>query len=547
MLKADSIIYGNIVTLDTDKPLAKAMVTKNGRIVYVGYKNIAEKMKGKDTTILDYGNCYVYPGFMDAHTHGPLAGEQIDLQINLRDQKSMQGYIDALDKFIKKNPNRDYYLGCGWVRYEEPTASMIDKVCKDKPVILQSSDGHSLWVNSKAMEICGVDKNYAKEFGTSEVHIDEKGNPSGLLCEKAIYHVYNHFTPSRKEMKKALLAWQKFAFSQGITAVGEAMLDCRKDYIEAYDELVKEGKWKLRTYAWKLCQNLLDTPEKIGEQLKKDAEKYNSEYFKIAGLKIMLDGVVEARTAAMIDDYADEKGYKGVLNIKDPNKLKKIVLSANKEGFSVHTHAIGDKAAQMILDAYETVETTTCNFDSRNIICHLQCIKEEDIVRCGQYNIYAVVAPTWAPVVQPYFNQTIAYLGEKRTWKNYPIASFEKAGAPICFHTDYPVNRIMDIPLSVYTAVKRAKPHCQENGGPKSVMNPDEAISSYRSLMSLTTNIACMFKQERNLGILNIGKVANATVYSEDFVDYTNVENIMNAKLIATIVDGQEVYHAKNR
>ena len=547
MLFADSLIYGNLITLDPDSPAAEAMAVKDGRIVYVGAREIAGTMRGPETKIYDYGDNTIYPGFMDAHTHGPMAGERLALQADLVGYHSMQEYVDVMAEYVKKYPDKKVYLGAGWDKFDEPTAAMLDAICPDKPMALRSSDGHSMWLNTAALKDCGIDQKYAKDHGIGEVHVDADGNPLGLICEKPVSDVNAHYAVTIEDMKTALLAWQDFAFSQGITAVAEAFLDMYPCCADAYLELVKEGKWKLRTYAYVCNSNvLLNEPEKLGEVLKKEAEKYNTEYFKVIGQKIILDGVVEAHTASMLEEYADAPGYFGVLNVTEAEHLKKAVESANKAGFPVHTHVIGDRAAKMMLDAYQAVETETCNFDQRNVLCHLQCIRPEDVKRAGDYNVIAVVAPTWAPVFHPTFDDSVSYLGEDRAWAMYPVKSFEDAGATICFHTDYPVNPEMDVPLSVYTAVKRALPinYYEGGGGPRSVMNPDEAISPLRALLALTANVAYMCRKENELGTFEIGKIANASVYSSDFIHYKNVEDIAAAKLVSTIVDGEEVYKA---
>lgn len=547
MKKADSIIYGKIITLDADTYVVNAMVVKDKRIVYLGSKEIAETMRGEQTEILDFGENIIYPGFMDAHTHGPMAGERLALQADLAQRHCMQDYIDIMADYVKANPNKKVYLGSGWDKFEEPTAAMLDAICPDKPMALRTSDGHSMWLNTAALKDCGIDKEYAEKYGTGQVHVDAEGNPSGLICELPVSQVSAKYAVTLEDMKEALLAWQEFAFSQGITAVAEALLDMYDCSADAYDELVKEGKWKLRTYAYVANSGIaVSQPDQVGAKLKEMAEKYDSEYLTILGQKVVLDGVVEAHTASMLEEYADQPGYYGVQNIQDAEHIKRIVASANAAGFPVHTHAIGDKAAMMIMDAYQEVETESCNFDIRNAICHLQCIRPVDVQRCADYNVVAVVAPTWAPVTHPTFDECLTYLGTKRAWDMYPVKSFEDAGATICFHTDYPVNPVMNVPLSVYTAVKRALPKGDPDGigGPQSVMNPDEAISPLRALLAMTANIAYMCGCEKDLGTFEIGKIANATVYTHDFIDYDDAEEIMQAQLVATIVDGKIVYKA---
>lgn len=544
MITADSIILGNIMTLDTDKPYVEAMVVVDGIIRYLGTKEIAMKMQGENTKVLDYGNNAIYPGFMDAHTHGPMAGQRLACQCDLTGGHSMEDYVELMAAYVAKYPNRKVYLGAGWAKHAEPTAAMLDAICPDIPMALRSADGHSMWVNTAAMKDCEINPAYVEKFGTAMVHVDEDGNPSGLFVEEAGSPFVSKYEVTKEEMKEGLLAWQKFAFSQGITAVGEALVDMYPGTPEAYGELIAEGKWKLRTYAYNMGVNTVRTnPAGVGAALRELADKFDNEYFKILGQKIVLDGVVEGHTAALEEEYCDQPGYYGVLNINSPEVLEMVVESANEAGFPVHTHAIGDKASNMMANAYEAVAIRTGNFDHRNALCHLQVVSPETVKKCGDYNIIAVVAPTWTPVLQPYFNDSVTYLGEKRAWEQYPIRSFEDAGATICFHTDYPVNTIMSVPLSVYTAVKRARAKSDPNGGPKSVFNPEETITAMRALLAMTINVAYMCKQENHLGTLAMGKVANATVYTRDFIR-CDAEEIMDAELVATIVDGEEVYHA---
>lgn len=540
-MKADQIILGKIVTLDTDRPTAEAMAVKDGLIAYIGNREVAMTMKGDGTCVQDYGENVVYPGFMDAHTHGLMAGQRLAFECNLVPGKSMPEYVEMVRRFIEEHPGRACYRGAGWEKHEEPTRQMLDAVAPDVPVVLTSIDGHSMWLNTAALKACHYTAETVKKLGEAQVHADENGEPSGVVCEQGTTVPRNAFPITKEELKEGLLCWQQFAFSQGITAVGEALADMYPGSLDAYAELVAEGKWKLRTYAFPLNMPYsMHNPEKIGEILREEAAKYDSEYFHIAGQKMVLDGVVEAHTGYLIEPYDDQPGYRGVCNVKDVDKLIALVRSANEAGFSVHTHSIGDGASRLMLDAYQAVQEETCNFNARNSLAHLQLIRPEDIKRCGDYNVGAVVAPLWAPISPLYFKQEIDYIGEDRAWSSYPLKSFEDAGANICFHTDYPVSSEMNVPKSVYCAVKRQNPEV----GPRSAMVAEEGISSLRALLAMTANVAYLFHQEQHMGTLVIGKVANASVYDRDFIHYTDVRDIAKAKLVATIVDGQAVYQA---
>lgn len=208
-VEADSIIYGKIITLDLDREVVEAMVVKDGLIKYLGTKKVAKTMQGKNTKIYDYGESVIYPGFMDPHTHGVMAGQRLFMQCDLTpydEGKDMNLYVEAMKDYVKKYPNKKIYFGAGWDKYAEPSAVMLDEVSKDKPIVLKSYDAHSIWVNTKVMKDCGIDKEYAKEYGEALVHVDKDGNPTGLLSEAAIKKVDEKYKPTKEDIKNGLLA-----------------------------------------------------------------------------------------------------------------------------------------------------------------------------------------------------------------------------------------------------------------------------------------------------------------------------------------------------
>ena len=539
-MNCEQLILGNIITLDTNKMFAEAMAVKEGRIVYLGSEEIARTLCDENTQILDYEDNVIYPGFIDSHCHGLLAGQRLVWECDLKPGESMEDYMELLKEYIEKYPDRDCYKGSGWAFYDKPKASMIDSVCADKPVILTSIDNHSVWINSIALKECRIDKEKAKELGYDLVHVDEEGNPTGWLSETATNIVREVYKVTVEEMKEGILAWQDFAFSQGLTAVGEALVDILEDGEEAYHELNKEGKLKLRTFAYYSGAKLLKENNLYGlsDNIIELSERVDSDYFKIAGAKIILDGVVEAHTAYLKEEYTDKPGHYGILNINEQETLDKHVLLLNEKGIPVHTHAIGDGAISMIVNSYEKAELETSNFDIRNSVCHLQYMDESDFKRFADYNIIAVVAPLWVPIDHTLFDNEVKYLGVDRAWNCYPIKALEDAGATLCFHTDYPVSRSIDAAEQIYSAVKRRNP----NMGPETVKNPEEAISAYSSILASTLNCAYLWREEDNLGTLAIGKIANATVFSDDFLRAEELNKIEDIKLVATIVDGEEVY-----
>lgn len=539
MEKCDSLILGKIVTLDTDAPVVEAIATKDGKVVYIGDRQTAEKLCDENTKVLDYSGKYIYPGFFDSHTHGSIAGQRILFQCDLTPGKSMEEYVEILKKYIEANPGRDKYMGAGWVNRGPVSKKMLDDVCKDVPIVLTSVDGHSMWINSKALEECGYDAAKAKEMGTDVIHVDENGEPNGLIGEAAMMLAMKKYPATLKDIKEGLLVWQEFAFKNGITACVEATGDSYPETLEAYRQLTEEGKWKLRTYAYDFHKELTGDVDAYVAKIKEEISKYQNEYFKVIGSKLFFDGVVEAHTAYLAEPYSDDPNYYGVFNFKgNEENAKEIIKRLNAENIPVHIHTIGDGAVKFAMDCIEQSEIANCNFKVKNCLAHLELVKPEDIKRISEYGVIAIVAPLWVPIAKAYFTSEIEYLGEERAYNTYPIKSFEDAGATICFHTDYPITTIVSYPNAFYIAKKRRDPF----KGIQTVKNPDEGISQHRSLLAITANAAYMVNEQDNLGKLLPGMIANCVVYDTDLLD-EDIEKVPNAKLVATIIDGQEVYH----
>lgn len=271
-----------------------------------------------------------------------------------------------------------------------------------------------------------------------------------------------------------------------------------------------------------------------------ELSRNGGEYFSINGVKLFMDGVIEAHTGWLCEPYSDQNDYYGLKRGEDVGRLEKIVRFVNEKGLGAHFHAIGDGAVKAAVDAICAAQDSTGIKDARNIIAHLQIVRPEDIERMGEYGIMAAVAPLWVTVGDVSYQQTIEYLGQERAWNSYPVKSFIDAGARITFHTDYPVSPNMSIPLSIYYAVTITSPEL----GMKYRKNPEECITRQQSLEAMTLNPAFQWRQEGHLGYLSKGYVAHYTVYDTDFLN-DDLDRIAKAKLICTAVDGDVVYDCR--
>lgn len=205
-----TLILGNIITMDEKRPFAKAALVKNGLFAYIGSAEEAKRLAGEDAQVLDYGKNYIYPGFLESHCHGHLAGDRFIGQANLMEGGALTDYNryrEIIKKFIAKNPQRQFYLAAGWVENEEHvTKAYLDEICDNKPLFLHTGGGHSMLLNTKALEWAGIDAEYAKKFGYDLVHVDENGEPDGYICEGPVFEIVPKLPVTLEDAKDFLLA-----------------------------------------------------------------------------------------------------------------------------------------------------------------------------------------------------------------------------------------------------------------------------------------------------------------------------------------------------
>ncbi|MBQ8933648.1 MAG: amidohydrolase [Lachnospiraceae bacterium] len=541
-----TLILGNIITVDDKRPFAKAALVKDGVFVYIGDAEEAKQLAGSDAEVLDYGDNYIYPGFLESHSHGYLAGNrfigQADLtKVGLTDYAK---YREIIKAYIEKNPQRTFYMAAGWSENEEyVTKAYLDEICSEKPLIMHSSGGHSMLFNTKALELFGVDAAYAKKYGYDQVHVDENGEPDGYICEGPVFEITPKLPTTMEDAKDYLLAWQDFALKNGFTAVGDAGAEIVNAIAPtAYYELEQEGRLKLRTYAWMYVTDNYEDPKAEVARIARQRATISGEYFHIVGPKAFLDGVTEAHTGWQNQDYADAPGYHGVERFNDHDKMVELLVEADREGMSVHVHSEGGGATHYMLGCIEDAEKITGDMDQRNVLAHLHFVTDEDIRRMAATGSIPAVPPLWTPAVPGVYDVEVTYVGKELAAESYPIKSFFDAGANVVFHSDYPVSPMMNVKDSFYTAEMRAFPKAVF-GGQDKPNNMKEAITREQSLRAMTINVARQFRQEHRMGSIECGKLANMAVFDCDFL-HDDIEKVASAKVVATIVDGEEVYKA---
>lgn len=546
---ADTLVLGNIVTVDENRLFATAMTIKDGKVQYVGNQTYAEKLckKGKTQRLEFPHGTTIYPGFMEAHCHGSSAG-MIENTIKLFDYKGYDNYTRVIREYIAAHPDQPYYKISGWQMDDTnipPTRKMLDDASTDKYIFGGSMDGHCFLMNTKTMEALGIDEAWCKHYKEDEAPVVD-GQPTGYLSEAAAMTVGRWFPVDHKAATESILKWQEFAFKNGFVAAADAGVNLQGDaFHNAYLELAKKGDLKIRTRAyWNVVQ--ADANEETVDYVARLKKECNEEFYKVCGLKIFIDGVVESHTALLHEPYNDRGDTRGLDRFdrnKEEGTLHNLVLMAHERNLPTHTHTIGDAAVTKMLDAIEYSKNTTGKFEIRDMLAHIELVKPEDIKRFAKYNVTAIVASLWGPKDSiTSYTRELELLGEERAGgPGYEaMNSFVNMGVNTVQHTDYPVSQVFGVPRTIYCGVTRQTPE----GGDASTRLAQEAVTRLEILKEMTINVAKLWGEENSLGSLTPGKFANFVVYDTDFID-DEAQKIADAKLLNVFVDGKQVYENK--
>lgn len=538
MIKADKIYFGNIETMDIDNPKAEAFCVSGDRIVFVGNKIDAQAYTDENTKVYDYKDAYIYPGFIDAHDHGFGYGFRKIGSFDIKDGKTNSEHLNLMKKVVEENPGRPFYIASGWSDHNDGPLNKdeLDKIEDKVPMMLSSIDGHSLLVNTKALEKFNITKEFASKAIEGEVEVDKDGNPTGMLHESVAFEIVKNYPITVDQLKEYISCFEQLAFENGYTGhveAGSKILSPLQN--KAYSELSKEGKLKLYTFTYDTIEDNTDTPIEDVKRVIDLKKELDSKHFSIVGLKIFLDGVLEAQTCLMVDEYKHKKGYHGVARFNDKDKLVSLIKTANDNDLGVHAHSIGDASTCFMLDCIEIAQNKGAKKIGRNCIAHLEFVLKEDIKRFEKTKTVAIVAPMWTGNSEKFMNENLKYVDKQKLIDQYPIKSFIDEGVLVTFHSDFPASTYYSIPLSIFMARERFN-----YNGLTTPLNANERIDGYNAIKAMTVNVAKQLGRENDLGMIKTGYIANASIFDVDFLKDT--KDIYEAKTVATIVDGEEVY-----
>ena len=542
-----AFVDGAVYTVDAARTREQAVAVKDGRIVAVGSDDAIREHVGPRTDVVALGGRMLLPGFQDAHVH-PVSGGVDRLQCDLHDLHSREDYLLRVKTYAEEHPDREWILGGGWSMDVfpggTPTKDLLDAVVPDRIVFLPNRDGHTIWVNGRALEVAGITA-ATPDPADGRVERDETGEPSGSLHEGAADLVGRLAPePTPDEVYEGLLEGQRYLHSLGITAWQDAIVstDFWMDNYSAYLRAAGNGDltarvvgslWWDRERGEDQIADLLDLRERgqVGR-------------FVAPTVKIMQDGVCETFTAAVLEPYLDEEGRatdKRGISFVDPEALKGYVTALDRLGFQVHFHALAERAVREALDAIEAALQANGPSDHRHHLAHIQVVHPDDVPRFRSLRAVANAQPLWAAHEGQMDDLTIPFLGEPRWRWQYPFGSLVRAGASLAMGSDWSVST-PDPLEEIHVAVNRVMPPTYLYGnGSDEVFLPDERLDLATSIAAFTMGSAYVNHLDDVAGSIEVGKYADLAVVDRDLFAHP-VEEIANAQVDATFVQGAAVY-----
>jgi len=532
--KADLVIMNaNVITMNEKRERAEAFAVKDGKFIAVGTSSEIEEYIGKETKVLDLDGKTVVPGFIDAHIHPSMvAKERLKVDLGPTRVKSIEDVIRILKSVAQRTPPGQWILGTNYddTKVKEkrmPTRWELDRASKEHPIVISHVSLHLGSVNSKALEIAGITKDTPNPEG-GEFERDASGELTGVVKEAAFADYFTIGTAERPpvvpplERTKLVVSLSEVLrnlASKGITSVGDGLI--LPEDIRAYQDLYQSGSLPIRVTMY-IHGNYLDLLTRLMIRT-----GFGNEWLRIGGIKFFVDGAIAGRTAYLSQPYEGTKDYYGIVTITQ-EKLNELVLKAHKADLQIHTHANGDRAIEMLLDAYEKALEEYPRENHRHTIVHCTVVTQEILKRIKKLGC----------VVLPFTTYIYAH-GEKmsaygsRISMMFAFRSFLDYGIPVGAGSDYPCGPF-DPLLAIQTMVTRKSAQGE-------VLGPEQRISVEEALWIYTMGGAYALFEENIKGSIEVGKLADFVVLSEDPTKVP-VNRIKDIKVEATFVGGKMVY-----
>lgn len=521
--KADKILFNaTFYTLANNAPNVEAVVIKDGKILATGKKDSLLALYDIATQV-DLKGAFVYPGFIDGHSHFYGLG-QFTTRADFTNSESFDEVLDRLKVFADNHLDEPWLLGRGWDQNlwqnkQFPEKTQLDKLFPDKPVLLKRVDGHAAIANQKALDLAGINTKTVIAGGKVEV---KNGKLTGILVDNAVDSLEKFIPqPTDLQIYQYLLKAQQICFENGLTTVTDAGLD--KRYIKIIRDMQEKGELKIRLYVMA------------------NADKENLDYYitngpiktpllNVSSFKLYGDGSLGSRGACLIHPYHDAQSTTGFL-LSPPQRIKEVVAQVAKSKFQLCTHAIGDSTNRFVLDAYGAALGQ--NNNRRWRIEHAQVVQPADTIKYKLFGILPSMQPTHATSDMAWADER---LGAERIKYAYMLKTMMNQNGLVILGTDFPVEAVSPL-ATFYSAVART----DSKGKPANGFQPENALSRIEALKGITIWAAYGSFEENEKGTIEAGKYADFTVLDTDLLK-ADIPQLIKAKYVSTWVGGIKVF-----
>ncbi|MEY2519007.1 MAG: hypothetical protein QOF24_766 [Verrucomicrobiota bacterium] len=533
-------INANIYTMNERQPRAEAVAVQDTRIVFVGSNADAKKYQSKETRIIDLVGKTMVPGLTDSHCHIFGIGER-EMNLNLEGTNTLEDFLAKVKERAAKAERGAWITGRGWIETfwqppQFPTHADLDKVAPENPVFLTRADGHAAIANSAALQTAKIDKNTPNPFGGEILRDKQTGEATGMLLDHAQELVQKNLPkPTEAERREAFVIGTKREISLGWCEIQNA--GSNLDDLPPMRQAFEAGQVKLRVY------NALYGPGPAAEALLRDGPILNQydHRFTQRTIKVVFDGALGSRGAALLEPYSDAPETSGYLTQKE-SELRPIFDAALRRGVQIETHAIGDSANRLILDLYEaafkaapygTTPPLKAARDVRWRVEHAQILSASDLPRFAKLGVIASMQPSHA-ISDLFFAPS--RLGKERLAGAYAWQSLIKSGAIVTGGSDAPVERGEPM-IEFYAAVARKSIKGESADG----WHSEQAVSREQALKMFTMSAAYAAFEEKDKGSIEVGKLADLTVLTKDIMKSPAPE-ILTTTCAMTVIGGEVVF-----
>jgi predicted amidohydrolase YtcJ len=527
---------GNVYTADDRSPRAQAIAVRQDRIIFVGSNDAAQKFIGKDTRVVDLKGNTVLPGFTDSHQHLSGVGQR-EMTLNLEGASSLTDLLAKLKERVDQAKPGEWVTGRGWIETHWqpavfPTRWDLDKIAPNNPVILGRADGHGAVANTAALKLAGVDKDTPNPFGGEISKDKQSGEPNGMLLDAAQGLVRRRVPPTTpEEAERAVVLGVKRDIELGWTQIQDAGGSYAD--VDIFNKLYTAGTIKLRIY------KAVYGPGASATRLLNEGPTIGAfgNRFTLRTIKVVSDGALGSRGAALLAPYSDAPDTSGFLTVK-AEELRPMLIDALRKGIQVETHAIGDRANRFILDEYETALKAVPPgerkvAEPRWRVEHAQIVNPADIPRFAKLGIIPSMQPSHA-IGDLFFAPK--RLGIDRLAGSYAWESFIKSGVVVPGGSDAPVERGEPM-IEFYAAVARK----DQKGFSGEGWHPEEAVTREQALKMFTVWPAYAAFEEKLRGTIEVGKLADLTILSADIMKVPELE-ILKTRCVMTVINGEIVW-----